>query len=106
FTPPSQLKQSGTQGTWYTPGSTGGALWQGGGFDPENNYLYIPSKSDASVATVRNDPKSDMRFSRGPRPVLSVAGLPILKPPYSRITALDLNTGEYAWVVPVGTTPQ
>ena len=63
-------------------------------------------KDGPSVVTVRNDPKSDMRFSRGPRPELSVEGLPILKPPYSRITALDLNTGEYAWVVPLGTTPQ
>ena len=31
--------------------------------------------------------------------------MPILKPPYSRITALDLNKGEFAWVVPLGTTP-
>ena len=106
FEPPSEIKENGTKGTWYNPGSTGGALWQGGGFDPENNYFYIPSKTGPSVITVANDPKSDMRFSRGPRPELSVEGLPILKPPYSRITALDLNTGEYAWVVPLGTTPQ
>ena len=47
-----------------------------------------------------------MRFSRGPGGVdLSVQGLPILKPPYSRITALNLNTGEFAWIVPLGTTP-
>ena len=106
FEPPSEIKENGTKGTWYNPGSTGGALWQGGGFDPENNYFYIPSKTGPSVIAVANDPKSDMRFSRGPRPELSVEGLPILKPPYSRITALDLNTGEYAWVVPLGTTPQ
>jgi len=35
-----------------------------------------------------------------------VKGLPILKPPYSRITALDLNRGEFAWMVPLGTTPE
>jgi quinoprotein glucose dehydrogenase len=55
---------------------------------------------------VRNDTKSDLRFSRGPGADLSVKGLPILKPPYSRIVALDLNTGNYAWMVPLGTTPQ
>jgi glucose dehydrogenase len=106
FTPPSEIKEPSTKGTWYNPGSLGGSLWQSGGFDPENNYFYIPSKTGPSVVTVANDPKSDLRFSRGPRPDLSLKGLPILKPPYSRITALDLNTGDYAWVVPLGTTPQ
>jgi quinoprotein glucose dehydrogenase len=47
-----------------------------------------------------------LRFSRGPSGGVSVKGLPILKPPYSRITALDLNKGEFAWVAPLGTTPK
>jgi quinoprotein glucose dehydrogenase len=34
-----------------------------------------------------------------------VRGLPIIKPPYSRITAIDLNTGDHAWMVPSGDTP-
>ena len=67
--------------------------------------FYIPSKAGPGVSSVRKDPKSDLRFSRGPGGDLSVKGLPILKPPYSRITALDLNTGDFAWVAPVGTTP-
>jgi quinoprotein glucose dehydrogenase len=46
-----------------------------------------------------------LRFSRGPGADLTVQGLPILKPPYSRITALDLNTGNFAWMAPLGTTP-
>ncbi|MGH6814366.1 MAG: PQQ-binding-like beta-propeller repeat protein, partial [Hyphomicrobiaceae bacterium] len=106
FTPPSEVKDNGTKGTWYNPGGTGGSLWQSGGFDPETSYYYIPSKTGPGVVTVRNDPRSDLRYSRGPGEALSVQGLPILKPPYSRITALDLNTGEYAWVVPLGTTPE
>jgi quinoprotein glucose dehydrogenase len=105
FTPPSEIKDNGTKGTWYNPGGTGGSLWQSAGFDPETSYYYIPSKAGPGVVTVRNDPRSDLRYSRGPGEALSVQGLPILKPPYSRITALDLNTGEYAWVVPLGTTP-
>ena len=105
FTPPSEIKPDGTKGTWYNPGGTGGSLWQGGGFDPETSYFYIPSKAGPGITSVRNDPKSDLRFSRGPGADLSVKGLPILKPPYSRITALDLNKGEFAWVVPLGTTP-
>jgi quinoprotein glucose dehydrogenase len=105
FTPPSEIKPDGTKGSWYNPGGTGGSLWQGGGFDPETNYFYIPSKTGPGIITVRNDPKSDLRFSRGPSGGASVKGLPILKPPYSRITALDLNKGEFAWVAPLGTTP-
>jgi quinoprotein glucose dehydrogenase len=106
FTPPSEIKENGTKGTWYNPGGTGGSLWQSGGFDPETNYFYIPTKTGPNVVTVRNDAKSDLRYSRGPGANLSVQGLPILKPPYSRIVALDLNTGDYAWMVPLGTTPE
>jgi len=106
FTPPSEVKPDGTKGTWYNPGGTGGSLWQGGGFDPETGYFYIPSKTGPGIISVAHDPKSDMRFSRSRGSVsLAVEGLPILKPPYSRITALDLNKGEFAWVVPLGTTP-
>ena len=105
FTPPSEIKANGTKGTWYNPGGTGGSLWQSGAFDPETSYFYIPSKTGPGITTVRNDPKSDLRFSRGPGGDLNVQGLPILKPPYSRITALDLSTGNFAWVAPLGTTP-
>jgi quinoprotein glucose dehydrogenase len=105
FTPPSEIKPNGTKGTWYNPGGTGGSLWQGGGFDPETSYFYIPSKTGPGIITVVNDPKSDLRFSRGPGANLAVNGLPILKPPYSRITALDLSKGEFAWVAPAGATP-
>ena len=108
FTPPSEVKAEGTKGTWYNPGGTGGSLWQGGGFDPETGYFYIPSKTGPGIITVANDPKSDMKFSRGRGSVnlsIAVDGLPIMKPPYSRITAVDLNTGEFAWMVPLGTTP-
>jgi quinoprotein glucose dehydrogenase len=105
FTPPSEVKPDGSKGTWYNPGGTGGSLWQGGGFDPDTNTFYIPSKTGLGIISVVNDPKSDLRFSRGRGAAPSVDGLPILKPPYSRITALDLNKGEFAWVVPLGTTP-
>jgi quinoprotein glucose dehydrogenase len=33
-------------------------------------------------------------------------GLPLTKPPYGRITAIDLNTGEHAWMKPVGSGPR
>src|SRR5205085_9724012 len=106
FTPPSEVRDGGTKGSWYNPGGTGGALWQAGGFDPETHYFYIPSKTGPGVISVRHDTKSDLRYSRGPGGVdLSVHGLPILKPPYSRITAVNMDSGDFAWITPVGTTP-
>lgn len=36
---------------------------------------------------------------------LSIQGLPLVKPPYGRITAIDMNTGEIAWDIPHGETP-
>jgi quinoprotein glucose dehydrogenase len=75
FTPPSEVKPDGTKGTWYNPGGTGGSLWQGGGFDPETSYFYIPSKTGPGIISVANDPSSDLRFSRGKGVNLSVEGL-------------------------------
>jgi quinoprotein glucose dehydrogenase len=36
---------------------------------------------------------------------LTVQGLPIVKPPYSRITAINMDTGDFRWQVPFGATP-
>jgi quinoprotein glucose dehydrogenase len=36
---------------------------------------------------------------------LTVKGLPLLKPPYSQISAIDLKTGTILWQVPHGDTP-
>jgi quinoprotein glucose dehydrogenase len=36
---------------------------------------------------------------------LMVQGLPLIKPPYSRITAINLDTGDFRWQVPFGATP-
>src|SRR5262249_18003592 len=106
FTPPSEVKPDGTKGTWDNPGGTGGSLWQGGAFDPETGSFYIPAKTRPGIISLPHDPQSGMRSSRRRGSVaLAAEGLPILKPPYSRITALDLNKGEFAWVVPLGTTP-
>ena len=36
---------------------------------------------------------------------LTVQGLPLIKPPYGRISAIDLNKGEIRWQMPHGETP-
>ena len=111
FTPPS-IKGSGpgdTKGTIQMPGSVGGADWQGGAFDPETGLLYVPSITGPFVADIiPGDPKqTNLRYTRGTREYPAAPmGLPLVKPPYGRITAIDLNKGEIAWMVPNGDGPR
>ncbi len=110
FTPPSLAAASdGTQGTLGLPGNLGGANWEGGAADPETGYLYVGSITRPTVfALVPPQPgESDMRYvglALHP-PVPTVDGLPIVKPPYGRITAYDLTRGAIAWQVANGETP-
>ncbi|HKB39763.1 MAG TPA: pyrroloquinoline quinone-dependent dehydrogenase [Gemmataceae bacterium] len=98
------------RGTINLPGWVGGSNWQGAAFDPETGRLYVPSvTSPISVALVKTSPRDTTGFDYvrtlkggldGPR------GLPLVKPPYGRLTAIDLNRGEHAWQVPLGKGPR
>jgi quinoprotein glucose dehydrogenase len=119
FTPPVVSRWEGPLATLMLPNITGGANWQGGSLDPETNYFYVFSNTGISaVALVPGErAKSDMRYVRGfasdpadtsgrpSFPTLTVQGLPLVKPPYGRITALDLNAGTLAWQIAHGDTP-
>ena len=105
FTPPSVSVPGGNRGTILRPSAGGGANWMGAAVDPESAVIYIPSSDSISVpVVVETDPEeSSLRYrrisyggTRGPR------GLPLLKPPYSTITAIDMNRGEILWQVPNG----
>jgi quinoprotein glucose dehydrogenase len=107
FTPPIVKGEDGKQGLLYIPN---GANWPGGSFDPETGMLYVYSHALLRVLSLVNDPKrSDMNYIT-PGNVddtagLSVQGLPLVKPPWGRITAIDLNKGEIAWQIAHGETP-
>ncbi|MBI4887757.1 MAG: pyrroloquinoline quinone-dependent dehydrogenase [Acidobacteria bacterium] len=126
FTPAVVSKFEGPLGTLMLPSAGGGANWPGGSYDPETGILYIYSTTVATPLGLLNDPKrSDMDYIRGVAPnpkappaaaagggggeddggALTVQGLPIIKPPYGRITAIDLNKGEIVWQIPHGETP-
>jgi quinoprotein glucose dehydrogenase len=104
YTPPSE------KGTLQLPGWTGGANWGGAAFDPETGRLYVSSLTSpirVALEKPKAEDKTDFDFVRllegevkGPR------GLPLFKPPYGRITAIDLTKGEHAWVVPLGGGPR
>ena len=118
FTPPVVSRWEGPLATLMMPSTTGGVNWPGGSLDPETNYLYIYSLTQvSSLGLVESDGvRSDMRYVRGTAPnpegpgsqaapPLTVQGLPLVKPPYARITAIDLNQGEIVWQIAHGETP-
>jgi quinoprotein glucose dehydrogenase len=110
YTPPSLANDpDGTRGTLMMPSATGGANWPGGALDPETGILYIYSKTQIGRLSLENDPdRSNMNFisARGRGlPPLDIDGLPIVKPPWGRITAIDLNRGEIVWQLAHGETP-
>jgi quinoprotein glucose dehydrogenase len=109
FTPPSVSTPGGKKGTAVLPGWAGGANWGGAAFDPDTGILYVTSVTDPHVeGLVTQDPaKGDVRYIR--EKLISVPGpdgLPFVKPPYGRITAIDMNRGEHVWSVPNGDGPR
>lgn len=112
FTPPSVSDPNGTRGTIGLPNLTGGGNWQGGAADPETGLVYIASATYPGVFAVRpcetpktNVPAMKYCMGGGGAATTIAGGLPIVKPPWGRITAIDLNTGDHAWMVPNGDTP-
>jgi quinoprotein glucose dehydrogenase len=102
FTPPS------LEGTVQMPSNGGGANWSGAAFDPATQMLYVPSiTSPFLVQLIKGDPsRSNMQYRRGPAALPQIEGLSLSKPPYSRVTAYNLNTGTIAWQVPIGEGPR
>ena len=106
FTPASLPDESaGKRGTIFVPSAGGGANWPGAGFDPETGVLFVPATNGAFTPYMGTLPEDESNFryyrlqNRG---VVGPRGLPLLKPPYSTITAFDMNKGEILWQVPNG----
>ena len=131
YTPPIVRDSGGKLGALILPHHTGGANWPGGAFDPETGILYVSSVTNPdSLSLVVADPKrSDMGYvaTMGNRPPAKLGdppsmgvrisgegparanigpqGLPLVKPPWGRITAIDLNTGDHVWMIANGEAP-
>ena len=126
FTPPVLSKPEGPYGTLAMAIGSGGTNWPGGSYDPETHIIYIPSERIMGVlGLIPGDPnRTDMTYMLGsaaPRAgsgggggggggegtgaVLAVQGLPLAKPPYGSINAIDLNKGEILWQIANAETP-
>ncbi len=125
FTPPLHRDNDmGKRGALWCPGDVGGVNISGpAAGDPETGILYVTSLSGCTTRQLVPGEEADLRYMTdsgtnttgttvaqyavgagggGPR---GPSGLSLFKPPYSRITAIDLNTGEHLWMIPVGETP-
>jgi quinoprotein glucose dehydrogenase len=119
FLPPlHRTNDLGLKASLNCPGANGGTNIPGGAaIDPETGILYVASiKSCTPLSLIpgKDAPANmhktgktiaDWASGRGAGPG-RVKGLPYLKPPYGRITAIDLNTGEHLWWIPNGDTPE
>ena len=113
FTPVTVSEADGVIGTLMLPSAGGGTNWPGGSIDPETGIAYLYSFTNVTALGLINDPeRSDMNFIRGRArgipaadAALNIEGIPLIKPPWGRITAIDLKQGEILWQVAHGETP-
>jgi quinoprotein glucose dehydrogenase len=101
FAPPSK------QGTIFSPGTLGGALWGGCAFDPNRQRLFVNSSELPSIATLRDArPEDGYRFSLvSYEKLIDQEGFPGVKPPWGHLTAVDLSSGDTVWREVVGNYP-
>ena len=106
FTPPTLIseKPGGTQGTLTLPGSWGSANWNTCAFDPDTGYYYGFTNDIPRVYRLEatEDPEAEMAYWSPNREAPYLDGIPLTKPPWGRITAIDMNRGEHIWQVANG----
>jgi quinoprotein glucose dehydrogenase len=134
FTPPVVSKADGPLATLALATAGGGTNWAGGSYDPETHTAYVFSQRSISTlglvpgdsrmtdeAYIQGSARTGARTTGGAgadaaavpaTPAtegagggLTVQGLPLVKPPYASISAIDLNRGEILWRVAHGETP-
>jgi quinoprotein glucose dehydrogenase len=122
FTPPS------LQGTIVLPGWIGGAGWGGGAFDPASQTLYIKASNKPTLARLvppdsmgpsaaagfirdKDVARDDYLFlsllsERGLLRRPAGAAVPVIRPPYGTLTAIDLEHAAFRWQVTIGDMPE
>ena len=107
FTPPIVRGDGDKIATFVVPGAGGGANFPGASIDPDSGIIYVPSATRPHGMSLIKPPEgtSDWPFVIQMERQVGPFGLPLLKPPYRRITAIDLNTGDHVWQVPFGKGP-
>jgi glucose dehydrogenase len=100
FTPPA------TRGTIQMPGNNGGANWGGTAVDPAKGMLVIVSKDMPSLLKLDHDKSEEDRYLSGFGFMIASDGLSAIKPPWTSVTAYDLNEGTIKWKIALGDVPE
>ena len=110
YTPPSPFSEDGNQGTLTVPDAWGSGNWNTGAFDPKTGmYFAISYTNPGNLGIAPTNVASATMTHSIPREAPSapkIQGIPLVKPPYGRVTALNMNTGELEWSVPNGDGPR
>jgi quinate dehydrogenase (quinone) len=117
FTPPSR------QGTVQMPGNAGGATWGSSAVEPKRGLMFVVSKERPAILKLNlpGETSRGQRLGQPPLPgplvteqgefprydapydfMIESNGLTSIGPPWSQITAYDLNTGTIKWQIPNG----
>jgi quinoprotein glucose dehydrogenase len=117
FTPPSR------QGTVQMPGNSGGATWGSSAVEPNKGLMFVVSKERPAIIKLNLPGEKSRGQTLGPLPLpgplvteegdfprydapydfmVMGNGLTSIGPPWSQITAYDLNTGTIKWQIPDG----
>ncbi len=99
FTPPAK------RGTIQMPGNNGGANWGGTAVDPAKGLLVVVSKDLPSLLKLDHDNSDEDRYLSGFGFMIASDGLSAIKPPWTSMTAYDLNEGAIKWKMPLGDVP-
>jgi quinoprotein glucose dehydrogenase len=103
FTPPS------LRGTLQLPGAEGGANWGGAIWDAQTGRLYVRTKDVLRYNSVILNDGTDKFIEHAysghlasARPGTKLGAIPLIKPPYAQLIAIELNKGEILWRAPLG----
>ncbi|HXQ25823.1 MAG TPA: pyrroloquinoline quinone-dependent dehydrogenase [Candidatus Acidoferrales bacterium] len=121
-------KPGDTKTTLIFPGATGGANWGGAASDPGMGYIFVNMQNAGSSGWLEKNPKyspatagNEVEYHRGSgagsqygsfsAPAKDASGKvlgswPCQKPPWESLSAVNVNTGEIAWQVPLGITEE
>ena len=115
---PLRYRQEGTPPSLVFPGISGGVNWGGTAFDPELGYILVNSKDQPLVGWMQENPEygpdtpdqvAYVRIGGQPfvAPFIDDNGeerglVPCFKPPWARLYAVDVDTGEIVWETPLG----
>ncbi len=95
--------------TLVVPGTLGGGNWSGASFDPKTSYLFVNANELGAIGALEVQPDdSPEKYRRNSKQgeyarFWDENEWPCQKPPWGTLSAINVNTGEIAWRVPLGT---